>query len=165
MSACAECAGWHGPNLFAIFFKCYAYQGIILNNDSGVSKDKTDFNLPHDYFCSVSHDKLSPPPPLPQSVGWETWEQEIADSNLLFGQYSFQGLTIVAQLRQDAFFSLSVVSMMVMQESSQWFWKNIGLLSLIQLIDWLTLYHTIRTFNDPKEEGFGKHRGKRRKCW
>ena len=29
----------------------------------------------------------------------------------------------------------------------------------------LTLYHTIRTFNDPKEEGFGKHCGKRRKCW
>ena len=28
----------------------------------------------------------------------------------------------------------------------------------------LTLYHTIPTFNDPKEEGFGKHRGKRRKC-
>ena len=29
----------------------------------------------------------------------------------------------------------------------------------------LTLYHTIPTFNDPKEEGFGKHRGERRKCW
>ena len=29
----------------------------------------------------------------------------------------------------------------------------------------LTLYHTILTFNDPKEEGFGKHWGKRRKCW
>ena len=28
----------------------------------------------------------------------------------------------------------------------------------------LTLYHTIPTFNDP-EEGFGKHCGKRRKCW
>ena len=28
----------------------------------------------------------------------------------------------------------------------------------------LTLYHTIRTFNDPKEEGFEKHSGKRRKC-
>ena len=27
---------------------------------------------------------------------------------------------------------------------------------------WLTLYHTILTFNDPKEEGFGKHCGKRR---
>ena len=30
---------------------------------------------------------------------------------------------------------------------------------------YLTLYHTIPTFNDPKEEGFGKHRGKWRKCW
>ena len=29
----------------------------------------------------------------------------------------------------------------------------------------LTHYHTIPTFNDPKEEGFGKHCGKRRKCW
>ena len=29
----------------------------------------------------------------------------------------------------------------------------------------LTLYHTILTFNDPKEEGFGKHCEKRRKCW
>ena len=29
----------------------------------------------------------------------------------------------------------------------------------------LTLYHTIPTFNDPKEEAFGKHCGKRRKCW
>ena len=29
----------------------------------------------------------------------------------------------------------------------------------------LTLYHTIPTFNNPKEEAFGKHCGKRRKCW
>ena len=29
----------------------------------------------------------------------------------------------------------------------------------------LTLYHTVPTFKDPKEEGFGKHCGKRRKCW
>ena len=29
----------------------------------------------------------------------------------------------------------------------------------------LTLYHTIPTFKDPKKEGFGKHYGKRRKCW
>ena len=29
----------------------------------------------------------------------------------------------------------------------------------------LTLYHTIPPFNDPKQEGFGKHCGKRRKCW
>ena len=29
----------------------------------------------------------------------------------------------------------------------------------------LTFYHTIQTFNDHKEEGFGKHYGKRRKCW
>ena len=29
----------------------------------------------------------------------------------------------------------------------------------------LTLYHTIPTFNDPKEESFGKHCWKRRKCW
>ena len=29
----------------------------------------------------------------------------------------------------------------------------------------LTLYHTILTFNDPEEEGFGKHCEKRRKCW
>ena len=28
----------------------------------------------------------------------------------------------------------------------------------------LTLYHTIPTFDHPKEEGFGKHYGKRRKC-
>ena len=28
-----------------------------------------------------------------------------------------------------------------------------------------TLSHTIPTFNDPKEESFGKHCGKRRKCW
>ena len=27
------------------------------------------------------------------------------------------------------------------------------------------IYHTIPTFNDPKEENFGKHCGKRRKCW
>ena len=29
----------------------------------------------------------------------------------------------------------------------------------------LTLYHTIPTINDPNEKGFGKHWGKRRKCW
>ena len=29
----------------------------------------------------------------------------------------------------------------------------------------LTLYHTIPTFNNPEEEGFGKHCWKRRKCW
>ena len=29
----------------------------------------------------------------------------------------------------------------------------------------LTIYHTIPTFNDPEEEGFEKHCGKRRKCW
>ena len=29
----------------------------------------------------------------------------------------------------------------------------------------LTLYHTILTFNDLKEDGFGKHCGERRKCW
>ena len=28
----------------------------------------------------------------------------------------------------------------------------------------LTLYHTILTFNNPNEEGFGKHCGKRIKC-
>ena len=33
-------------------------------------------------------------------------------------------------------------------------------------VSWLlTLYHTIPTFNDPKEEGCGKHCGKRRNCW
>ena len=29
----------------------------------------------------------------------------------------------------------------------------------------LTLYHTIPPFNNPKKKGFGKHCGKRRKCW
>ena len=29
----------------------------------------------------------------------------------------------------------------------------------------LTLYQTSLTFNDPKQEGFGEHCGKRRKCW
>ena len=29
----------------------------------------------------------------------------------------------------------------------------------------LTLYQTILTFNNPLEEDFGKHCGKRRKCW
>ena len=29
----------------------------------------------------------------------------------------------------------------------------------------LTLYHTIPTFNDPKEADFRKHSGKWRKCW
>ena len=28
-----------------------------------------------------------------------------------------------------------------------------------------TLYHTVLTLNNPKEEGFGKHCGKRIKCW
>ena len=28
-----------------------------------------------------------------------------------------------------------------------------------------TLNHKIPTFNDPMEEGFGKHCGKRRQCW
>ena len=32
------------------------------------------------------------------------------------------------------------------------------------IINILTLYQTILTFNDPKEEGFGKHCRKRRKC-
>ena len=30
---------------------------------------------------------------------------------------------------------------------------------------YLTLYHTVQTFNDSREESFGKHCGKRRKCW
>ena len=30
---------------------------------------------------------------------------------------------------------------------------------------YIILYRTIKTFNDPKKEGFGKHCGKRRKCW
>ena len=29
----------------------------------------------------------------------------------------------------------------------------------------ITLSHTVPTFNDPNEEGFGKHCGKGRKCW
>ena len=31
-------------------------------------------------------------------------------------------------------------------------------------LNYLTLHHMIPTFNDPKEEGFRKHCGKRRKC-
>ena len=31
--------------------------------------------------------------------------------------------------------------------------------------DRLILCHTLPTFNDPKEDGFGKHCGKKRKCW
>ena len=30
---------------------------------------------------------------------------------------------------------------------------------------YLTLYHTIPTFNDPEKVAFWKHCGKRRKCW
>ena len=44
-------------------------------------------------------------------------------------------------------------------------YKLAGLWSL-ELIKWnysLTLYHRIPTFNDPEEEGLGKHSGKRRK--
>ena len=33
---------------------------------------------------------------------------------------------------------------------------------MIIIINKLTLYHTILTFNNPKEEGFGTHYGKRR---
>ena len=29
----------------------------------------------------------------------------------------------------------------------------------------LTLYHTVPTFKYPEERAFGKHCGKRRKCW
>ena len=37
----------------------------------------------------------------------------------------------------------------------------------LHLITWTgtALYHTIQTFNNPKEEGSGKHNGKKRKCW
>ena len=38
--------------------------------------------------------------------------------------------------------------------------RNFGL-----FVAQLTLYHTIPTFNNPIEEGFGKHCGKRKKCW
>ena len=38
-------------------------------------------------------------------------------------------------------------------------------LQVRHFFDPLTLYHTLLTFNDPKEEGFGKHCGKRRQCW
>ena len=37
--------------------------------------------------------------------------------------------------------------------------------TVIQNLTLLWLYHTILTFNDPREEGFGRHCGKRRKCW
>ena len=37
---------------------------------------------------------------------------------------------------------------------------------MIGWLNWgLTLPHTIPTFNDPRDEVFGKHSGKRRKCW
>ena len=33
------------------------------------------------------------------------------------------------------------------------------------VLSFLTLYHTILTYNDPKIEAFWKHWGKKRKCW
>ena len=35
----------------------------------------------------------------------------------------------------------------------------------IKEIVFLTLYHTISTFNNPEDGAFWKHYGKRRKCW
>ena len=38
-------------------------------------------------------------------------------------------------------------------------------LNTFQLIQPVTFYHTIMTFNDLENEAFSKHSGKRRKCW
>ena len=40
-----------------------------------------------------------------------------------------------------------------------------GLPGISQFSGCLSLYHTIPTFNDREEKTFGKHYGKRRKCW
>ena len=53
---------------------------------------------------------------------------------------------------KNGFFSVCIFTVTV----TRWF---------IQPTERLTLYHAIPTFNDPKEEGFGKHCGKGRKCW
>ena len=47
------------------------------------------------------------------------------------------------------------------------FWKTLSKKGhkRIKNVLLFNFYHTIPTFNDPKEEGFGKHCGKRRKCW
>ena len=42
---------------------------------------------------------------------------------------------------------------------------NLLYVNAFQFRQGLTLYHTILTFNDLKEGGFGKQCGKRRKCW
>ena len=39
------------------------------------------------------------------------------------------------------------------------------ILFALQVVYCLTVFHTTPTFNDAKKEGFGKHCGKRRKCW
>ena len=42
-------------------------------------------------------------------------------------------------------------------------WVKISILCLFAGQTCLILYHTIPTFNDPKDEGFGKHCGKKKK--
>ena len=42
--------------------------------------------------------------------------------------------------------------------------KNIVVID-VEIRFFLTLYHTVLTFNNSKEKGFGKYCGKRRKCW
>ena len=45
------------------------------------------------------------------------------------------------------------------------FYSFNGFTYIIHSFIWLTLHHTISTFNDPEKEAFRKHCGKRRKYW
>ena len=64
----------------------------------------------------------------------------------LLGQYSFQGFMMVIATAFIPLSVLSIVSTMVMWESSQWLGKNIVQSSS------LSLYSKIRTFNNPEKE-------------
>ena len=63
--------------------------------------------------------------PVTQSIVWKTWEQEVAGSTLQLGQYSFPGLMKVIATGFIPLSPLSIVSTMIMWESSQWLGKNI----------------------------------------
>ena len=62
--------------------------------------------------------------PIAQSVEYRTSEQEVAGSIPRLSQYSFQGLIKVLATRFIPLSPLSIVSAMVLWESSQWLRKD-----------------------------------------
>ena len=88
-------------------------------------------------------------------------------------QYSFQAAFPHNQSGERGMNPVAIISSILWKNIAQaGDWTSDLLFSFLQRYRlsygarlYLTLYHTITTFNDPEKEAFWKHCGKRRKCW